>query len=57
MLPRVLSELGFVAAVFFSHPDENNIVARIIATNVEQSVVFMSLRDRDKPRQGFVQAG
>jgi hypothetical protein len=43
VLPRALSELGFVAAVFFSHADESNTVAKIIATNVEQSVVFMSL--------------
>jgi hypothetical protein len=34
--------VGSVAAVFFSHPDESNIVARIIATNVEESVVFMA---------------
>jgi hypothetical protein len=53
-----------VASVFSSHPDESNIVKKIIATNVERSVVFMrltrieqigNLRDgrdsaRDKPR-------
>jgi hypothetical protein len=32
-----------VAAVFFSHPDESNIVEKIIATNVERSVVFMGV--------------
>ena len=53
-----------MASVFSSHPDESNIVKKIIATNVERSVVFMgltrieqigNLRDgrdsaRDKPR-------
>ena len=32
-----------MAAVFFSHPDESNIVDKISATNVERSVVFMGL--------------
>jgi hypothetical protein len=32
-----------VAAVFFSHPDESNIVEKIIATNVDRNVVFMGL--------------
>ena len=35
--------MGSVAAVFFSHPDESNIVEKIIAMNVERSVVFMGL--------------
>ena len=49
-----------MASVFSSHPDESNIVEKIIATNVERSVVFMgltkieqieNLRDgRDSPR-------
>jgi hypothetical protein len=56
-----------VAAVFFSHPDESNIVDKIIATNVERSVVFMgltkieqieNLRDgRDSPRGRTPRAG
>jgi len=32
-----------VAAVFFSHPDESNIVDKIIAANIERSAVFMRL--------------
>ena len=32
-----------MAAVFSSHPDKSNIVEKIIATNVEGSVVFMGL--------------
>src|SRR5215472_6916682 len=43
VLPGVLSEFGLVAAVFFSHPDETNIVAKIIATNIERRAVFISL--------------
>ena len=43
VLPGVLSELGFVATVSFSHPDETNIVDEIIATNVERNVVFIGL--------------
>jgi hypothetical protein len=43
----LLSEVRFVAAVFFSHPDESNIVAKIIATNVERSVVFTGLTQGD----------
>jgi hypothetical protein len=34
--------MGSVAAVFFSHPDESNIVAKIIATNLERNVIFMA---------------
>ena len=43
MLPGVLLAVGSVAAVFFSHPDESNIVAKISATNVERNVVFTGL--------------
>jgi hypothetical protein len=43
VLPGVLWALGSVAAVFFSHPDESNIVDKISATNVERNVVFMGL--------------
>ena len=32
-----------MAAFFFSHPDESNIVEQIIATNVARSVVFMGV--------------
>ena len=39
----LLSESGFVAAVFFSHPDESNIVEKIIAMNVERSVFFIGV--------------
>ena len=43
MLPRVLSELGFVASVFSSHPDESNIADKIIVTKVERNLVFIGL--------------
>jgi len=35
--------MGSVAAVFFSHPDESNVVEKIIAINIVRSAFFMSL--------------
>jgi len=32
-----------VSAFSFSHPDESNIVEKIIAMNLERSVIFISL--------------
>jgi hypothetical protein len=44
VLPGVLWPVEFVAAVFFSHPAESNIVVKVIATNVERNVVFTGLK-------------
>jgi hypothetical protein len=38
--------VGSVAAVFSSHPDESNIVERIIAMDVERSAFFMGVIKR-----------
>src|SRR5262249_50960470 len=43
VLPGVLREAVSKAPVLFSHPNENNIVAKIIMTNLKRSMVFMSL--------------
>jgi hypothetical protein len=43
VLPGVLWPVEFVAAVFFSHPAESNIV-KVIATNVKRNVVFTGLK-------------
>jgi hypothetical protein len=43
VLPGVLSELRFVVTVSFSHPDESNIVDKIIATNVERNLMLIRL--------------
>jgi hypothetical protein len=39
----VLREIGSLAAVFFSHPDENKTVEQMIATDVEASLVLIGL--------------
>ena len=43
MLPGVLWAVEFVAAVLFPHPDESNIVAKIIAIAAVRNVVFTGL--------------
>ena len=43
MLPGVLWAVEFVAAVLFPHPDESNIVAKIIAIAAIRNVVFTGL--------------
>ena len=41
---------GICGGSFFSHPDERNVVAKIIVTKVERSVFFMGLTT---PRSWF----
>ena len=52
VLPGVLREIGSLAAVFFSHPDESSIVAKIIATNVNRNAGFMSLTKKREDTAG-----
>src|SRR5882724_7933068 len=45
----LLSEAGFVAAVFFSHPDESSTAANVIAIIADRRMVFIGATG-DKPR-------
>jgi hypothetical protein len=52
VLPGVLSAVGSVAAVFFSHPDESHMIAKIIAMAGNRYVVFTDLTRIEQIRVG-----